>query len=113
MVEKNISQEFRLKNKEEIKNYFIKKIDQNELMRKKHKKICTTLNQVKHFLILASAVTGCVSTFVSLLNIPIEIMSSAVGLKICTITAGIKMYWLMIKKKKKKHDKIVLLAKIS
>ena len=44
MVEENISQEFRLKNKEEIKNYFIKKIDQNELMRKKHKKICTTLN---------------------------------------------------------------------
>ena len=38
-------------------------------------------------------------------------MSSAVGLKICGITAGIKNYQSIIKKKKKKHDKIVLLAK--
>ena len=33
------------------------------------------------------------------------------GLKICTITAEIKNYKSIIKKKKKKHDKIVLLAK--
>ena len=33
-----------------------------------------------------------------------------VGLKICAITAAIKRYKLIIKKKKK-HDKIVLLAK--
>ena len=38
-------------------------------------------------------------------------MSSAIGLKICAITAGIKKYKSIIKKKKKKHDKIVLLAK--
>ena len=36
-------------------------------------------------------------------------MSSAVGLKICVITAGIKK----IKKKNKKHEKIVLLLKKS
>ena len=33
------------------------------------------------------------------------------GLKICEITAGIEKYKSMIKKKKKKHDNIVLLAK--
>ena len=38
MVEKNISQEVRLKNAEEVKRYFIKEIDQNELMSKKQKK---------------------------------------------------------------------------
>ena len=38
-------------------------------------------------------------------------MSSSIGLKICPITAAIKEYKLIIKKKKKKHDKIVLLAK--
>ena len=32
MGEENIIQEFRLKNLEEIKNYFIKEISQNELM---------------------------------------------------------------------------------
>ena len=37
-------------------------------------------------------------------------MSSAIGLKICAITAGIKKYKSIIKKKKKKHDKIVLQA---
>ena len=38
-------------------------------------------------------------------------MSSAIGLKICVITAGIKKYKSKNKKRKKKHDKIVLLAK--
>ena len=33
------------------------------------------------------------------------------GLKICAIAAGIKNYKSIIKKKKMKHDKIVLLAK--
>ena len=36
-------------------------------------------------------------------------MSSAVGRKLCEITAGIKNYKSIIKKKK--HDKIVLLGK--
>ena len=41
----------------------------------------------------------------------IGIKSSAIGLKIYAITAGIKKYKSIIKKKKKKHDKIVLVAK--
>ena len=40
-----------------------------------------------------------------------DIASSAVGLKICAITAGIIKYKSIIKKKRKKHYKIVLLAK--
>ena len=36
--------------------------------------------------------------------------SSAIGLKICAITAGIKKYKSIIKKKKKEHDEILLLA---
>ena len=53
-------------------------------------------------------VTGCISisAFSSLLGIPIRITSSAIGLKICAIAAGIKRYKSMIKKKKKKHEKI-------
>ena len=39
MTEEKISQGFRLKNIKEIKNYFIKEIDQNELMSNKHKKV--------------------------------------------------------------------------
>ena len=52
-----------------------------------------------------------ISAFASLLNIPIGITSSAKGLKICEITAGIKKYMSIIKKKKKKHNKLVLSGK--
>ena len=53
-----------------------------------------------------------ISAFALLFGIPIGITSSAVGLKICAITAEIKKYKSIIKKKKKKHDKIALLANI-
>ena len=67
----------------------------------------------EHLLILTSAVTGCVSisAFSSLVGLPIGTASSAVALKICAITAGIKKYKSLIKKKRKKHDKIALLVK--
>ena len=51
-VWKNISQEFKLKNIEEIKSYFIKEIYQNELMSSKHEKVGTTLNYIEHSLLL-------------------------------------------------------------
>ena len=60
MVEENMSREFRL-NIAETRNYFVEEIEQSELMSKKHKKVCTTLNYIEHFLILAFALTGCVS----------------------------------------------------
>ena len=113
MVEENIHQEFRLKDIDATRNYFFKELDQNELMSKKHKKNCTTLSYVEDFLILVSRIIVCIfiPAFVSLLHIPIGITSSAIGLKICAIAAGIKKYKSIIKKRKKKHNKIVLLAK--
>ena len=113
MPEENINQELRLKNIDEIRNYLIEEINQNELMSKKHKKDPRILNYIEHSLIAISTITGCVSisAFASLVGIPIGIASSTIGLKICVITAGIKKYKSIIKEKKKKHDKIVLLAK--
>ena len=46
-----------------------------------------------------------------MLGIPIGIKRFAIGLEICAIVEGIKMYELVIKKKKKNHDKVVFLAK--
>ena len=60
MAVENISQEFRLKNIEETRNYFVEEIGQNQLMSNKRNTIATTLNYIEHFLILASAVTGCI-----------------------------------------------------
>ena len=64
-------------------------------------------------LVLASTITNCVSIsgFSSLVCVPVGITSSVVGVKICGITAGIKKFKSIINKKKKKHDKIVLLGK--
>ena len=94
MAEENISQEFRLKNIDETKKYLIEEINRNELMSKKHKKVYTALNYIEHFIILASTITGYVSisAFASLVGILIGITSSAIGLKICAITAGNKKY---------------------
>ena len=92
MAEENICQEFRLRNIDETRNYLIEEINQKELMCNKHKKFCWTLNCIEQFLILSSTITGCdsISTFASLVGIPIGITSPAIGLKIFTITAAIK-----------------------
>ena len=113
MTEKNKSQGFKLKNIDETRNYLIEEMNRNELMSKKHKKICTTLYYIEHFLILGSAITVCVFIFpfASLVVIPLGITSSTIGLKICAITGRIKKPKSIIKKKKKKHDKIVLVTK--
>ena len=97
-----MSQEFRLKNIYETRNYLLEEIEQNELMSKKHKKVWTTLNYIENFLILVSTITGCISisAFASLLGIPIGIASSAKGLKICAIAAGIKKYKSILRKRK-------------
>ena len=63
-------------------------------MSKKHEKVYRVLNYIENLLILLSTVSGSVSVsaFATLVGIPIEITSSAIGLKICVITAAIKKY---------------------
>ena len=80
-------------------------------MSEKYKEICKYLNYPEQLFILASTITGSVS---------ISGFSSIVCFlrhcKFCsrnkiTITAAIKKYKSIIKKKKKNHDKIVFLGK--
>ena len=103
MAAENITQEFRLKYIDETRNYLNEEINRNELMTKNHKKVCTTLNYIENFLILGSTITGCISSFAfaSLVGILTGNTSSATGLKICAITAGIKNYESMIEKREK------------
>ena len=55
--------------------------------------------------IWASKITMYVSTstFASLFSVPVDITSSAVGIKLCEIPARIRKDKLIIKKKEKKH----------
>ena len=80
-------------------------------MSRKYIKLCTNLNYIGHFLILASIIIGyiSISAFASFSGIHIGITSSAVGLKTCVIAAAIKKYKSI--SKKKKHGKIVFPAK--
>ena len=92
----------RLKNVDETRNYFLEEIEQNEIM---IRKVFTTLNYADHFLILVSKLTGCflIFDFASLFDVPIGFESSAVGLKICAINAGIKKDKSIFEKKKQRN----------
>ena len=50
-IEKNIRQEFKLRNIDETRNYFVDETDQNESMSNKYKKVYTILKYIEHFLI--------------------------------------------------------------
>ena len=93
MANKNLSQKFKFRNIDGTGQFFM-----NELMSKKHKSVCTTLTYIEFFLILASGSTGCVYVFVlaSLVGIPVGITSTTIT---CAITAEIKYYKLIIKKR--------------
>ena len=64
-------------------------------------------------LILVSIVTGFVSisAFPSLVCVPVGTASSTAGINIVRVTAKINKYKSIIIKRKKKHDKILLLGK--
>ena len=57
MAEENISQEFRLKNIGETNKFFLEEIKKNKIMIKKHKKVSSSLNYIRYFLILVSRIT--------------------------------------------------------
>ena len=54
MAKENKSQEFRLKNIDETRNCTMEEINLNEVISKMHKNVCTNLNFIEHFLILAT-----------------------------------------------------------
>ena len=61
------------------------------------------MNYIEHSLIVISTINGCVSisTFASLVGITIALANCTIGLKMFVITAAIKKYKSIIKKKKR------------
>ena len=104
MVEE-ASPELRFRKIDELIN--LDAVKHNDLMSEKHKKTGKYLNYVEHLIILVSTVTDCVSisAFASLVWVPVDITSSAIGIKICAPTGEIKKYKSVTKKKKKKMIK--------
>ena len=84
-MEGNLSQEIRLTNINET-------INQIDLMSKKHNEVCMPLNYIEHLPILAYAVTECVFYFCFCFFswYSYRYLSSALVLKICTVSVRIK-----------------------
>ena len=104
---------FRLYEIKKIENYFINEINQRKSYSKKLSKYVTEFDYIDKILIILSATTGGVSifSFTSVIGAPARIASASFTL-IFSITTGIVKKLLNItRKKKKKHDKILMLAK--
>ena len=104
------SLKFRSNKIDRTRDDLLEEIKHSDLMNKKYQKTCKHLNYVEHLFILALTITGCISisAFPSLAYVPVGITSSEIEIKIYAITGGIKKYRSIIKKKKKKHDLILL-----
>ena len=81
MVEENRSQEF--KGIDKVRNYLIEGINENDFISKNQKFNKLSINYFGYPIILVSPTFSLIliSAFVSLVGIPIGIVSSAVGLK--------------------------------
>ena len=111
----NLSEQtkFQLDEISKIKNYFIEEISQRKSYSKRLNKYVTAFDYIDKVLIALSATSGGVSiiSFKSIIGAPVGIASASFTL-IFSLTAGIVKKLLNItRKKKKKHDKILMLAK--
>ena len=112
----NISndQQFRLNKINEIKDYFIAEIRERELMSKNLSKYIASFEYLDKSLIVLSVASGSISiaSFATAIGAPAESMSASCSLAF-SITTGfiIKTKTKTIRNKKKKHNKIFLLAR--
>ena len=110
----NISndQQFWLNKINEIKDYFIADIRERELMSKNLSKYIASFEYLDKSLIVLSVATGSISiaSFATAIGAPVGIMSASCSLAF-SITTGFVKFLKTIRNKKKKHNKIVMLAR--
>ena len=111
----NLSEQtkFRLSEIIGIENYFHQEINQRKSCSKKLNKYVTAFDYIDKVLVILSATSGGVSiiSFTTIIGAPVGIASASFTL-IFSITTGIvKKVWNIARNKKKKHDKILMLAK--
>ena len=98
----------------ENENYFHEEINQRKLCNKKLSKYVAAFDYIDKVLIALSATTGGVSicSFTSNVGAPVRIASARFTLMF-SLTRGIikKLLSITRRKKKKKHDKILMLTK--
>ena len=111
----NISndQQFRLSKINEIKDYFIAEIKERELMSKNLSKYIASLEYFGKSLIVLSITTGSISiaSFATIIGAPVGIVSARCSLPFSVTPGFVKKFLKTKRNKKKKHNKIVMLAR--
>ena len=97
----------------EIENYFHQEINQRKLCSKKLSKYVTAFDYIDKILIVLSATSSGVSiiSFTSIVGAPVGIASASLTLFFSLTTGIVKKLLNITRNKKKKHDKILMLAK--
>ena len=106
-------QQFRLNKINEIKDYFVAEIKQRELIKERLCKCIASFHYFDKSLIVLSATTGSISiaSFATVIGAPVGIVSASFTLAFSISTGIIKKLLKTTRNKKKKHNKIVMLAR--
>ena len=111
----NISEQtkFRLDEISKIESYFIEEINQRKSCSQKLSKYVTTFDYIDKILIVLSATSSGVSiiSFTSIVGAPVGIASASLTLIFSLTTGIVKKSMNVTRNKKKKHDKILMMAK--
>ena len=111
----NLSEQtkFRLSEIIEIENYFYQEISQRKWYSKKLNKYVTAFDYIDKILIALNATSSEVSiiSFTNIIRAPVWISSASFTLMLSLTTGIFKKLLNITRKKKKKHDKILMLAK--
>ena len=106
-------QQFRLNKINEVKDYFVAEIKERELMSKRLSKYIASFDYFDKSLIVLSVTTGSISiaSFATVIGAPVGIISASFSLAFSISTGIIKKLLKTTRNKKKKHNKIVMLAR--
>ena len=108
----NLSEQtkFRLDEISKIENYFVEEINQRKSCSKKLNKYVTAFDYIDKVLIALSATSGGISiiSFTSIIRALVGIVSASFTLIFSLTTGIVKKLLNITRKKKKKHDKILM-----
>ena len=107
------NQQFRLNKISEIEDYFITEIKERELMSKKLSEYISIFNYFDKSLIVLSVTIGSISiaSFATIVGVPVGPASVSLCLTFPLCTGLVRKLLKATRNKKKKHNKIVMLAR--